>query len=163
MRHRKLAWFCLCAASVAVCLALWGRDDSKPRPVRPYRPIACSVSFKGYSNSPSGHKWAVLVVTNRDFGELSFSHPCSLFLSNHPSDVLETHWQLAPSFAPHTSRRIAVEIPPESGTWRARFFLIRTTWRDSVRDFRPLSRCPDWLLPHPTYSVGDVVTEWVTQ
>jgi hypothetical protein len=161
VRHRKLAWFCLFASIVAACLALWGRDDIEPRTIRLPSPIACSVSFQGYSNSLSGQKWAVLVVTNRDFGDLAFVGPYSVELSSHPSDGRDVHWQLAPRLAPRCSARIAVEIPPEPGTWRARFCLERWTWRDSARNI--LHRCPDCLRPRRTYKVQYFATDWVPQ
>ena len=161
MRYRKLAWFCVLASIVAVCIALWGRDDIRPRTIRESSPIVCSVTFQGYSNSLSGQKWAVLAVTNRDFGDLAFIGPYEVELSGHPSDTRDVHWQLAPRFAPGSSARIAVEIPPESGTWRAKFCLERWTWRDSARN--ALDWCPEGLLPRRTYRVQYLVTDWVPQ
>jgi hypothetical protein len=161
MRHPKLAWFCFFASIGAVWLSLRGRDDIEPPRPKPYIPIACSVSFQAYSNSPSGRTWAVLLVTNLDSGDLSFVGPYGLSLSNRPSCHVEARWQLAPTFAPGTGTRIAVEIPPGSGTWRAGFFLIRTTWRDYVRNLRVLDWCPDRLLPRSTYQVDPVETDWV--
>ncbi len=163
MRHRRLVWFCLFASIAAVCLGLWGRDDREPRTVRPPSPIAASVLFQGYSNGLGGQKWAVLVVTNRDFGKMWFMNPCSVEFSSHPSDARDVHWQLPPPFAPGSSARIAVEIPPETGSWRASFFLQRWTWRDHVRDARFLSWCPNVLLPRRTFQMQRFVTDWVPQ
>ena len=163
MRHRKLVWFCFFAAVVAVCLALWGRDGLDPRTVRLPSPIACSVSFQGYSNSASGQRWAILAVTNRDFGDLSFVNPMSVEFAAHPGDVQETHWETPRFIPPRSCGRIAVEIPPAPGVWRMRCHISRWTWRDSVRNARGLNWCPDALLPRRTYQLQGLVTDWVPQ
>ena len=163
MRHRKLAWFCLFASTVALCLALWGRDDVEPRPSGLRSPIACSVLFQGYSNSLSGQKWAVLIVTNRDFGDLLFANPITVEFAAHPGDGQDTHWKIPDFIPPRSCGRITVEIPPEPGNWRARCVVARWTWRDSVRNARVLNWCPDALLPRGTYQLQGLVTDWVPQ
>jgi hypothetical protein len=109
-RYRKLLWLCLLAAIAAICINLLSSEDGEPRPAQIPNPIAFSVSFQGYSNSPSGPRWAILTVTNRDFGNLCFAGPCTVELSGHTLDAPGTHWK-TPNF-----------IPP------------RTLWQDSRRD-----------------------------
>lgn len=161
MRHRRLVWFGLSASIVAVWLTFWGRDDMGRQP-KPHIPIACSISFQAYSNSPSGQSWAILLVSNNDIGKLCFAGPCLLVLSNRPSGDVETHWQLAPPIASRTCTQIAVEIPPESGTWRVGVTVLRDTWRDHVRELRSLG-WPDQLLPRPTFGIRCIYTDWVPQ
>ncbi len=167
-RHRRLAWFSLFATIIAICLVVCGREnlDSKPRSLHLPKPIAFSVSFQGYSNSLSGQRWAILVVTNRDFGNLYFSGTCLVEPLDHRllhTDEDETRWQLPLFVAPRTSARIAVEIPPAFRTWRARCTMIRYTWRDYVHNALVGWRL-DGLIPvRPTCEYGSLVTDWVSQ
>src|SRR5688572_3010051 len=82
-RHRKLGWFCLFAVIAAIGITFWSQDG-EPRPPQIPKPIAYSVSFQGYSNSPSGQRWAILTVTNRDFGNLCFANPMSVEFAAQP-------------------------------------------------------------------------------
>ena len=163
-RHRKLAWFCLLASMLGACFALWGREGSGARPSKSAKPIACAISFQRYSNSPSGQKWAILLVTNRDFGTLYFEGP---FLVEPPlppaDDSDETHWQKPQSLPPESSAEIAVEIPPSFRTWHARCTVVRVTWRDRARSAFPLWY-PSSLIPiRRTYAFQPLVTDWVPQ
>lgn len=163
VRRRKLVWFCLFASIVAVCLGLWVRDNIEPGPGGLRSPIACAVTFQGYSNSLSGQKWAVLIVTNRDFGDLLFMNPITVEFAAHPGDGQDTHWKIPEFIPPRSCARIAVEIPPEPGNWRVRCIVARWTWRDSLRHARVLNRFPDALLPRGTYQLDGLVTGWVPQ
>lgn len=160
--HRKLGWFCLLAVIAAIGVTLWSREEGEPRPPTIPKPIAFSVSFQGYSNSPSGQRWAILTVTNRDFGNLGFSGPFGVELSARLKDEQATRWMTPGFIPPHSCGRIAVEIPPAPGAWRARCRIIRSTWRDKVRN-----ACPGWfpelLLPRPTHTMDDLVTDWVRE
>jgi hypothetical protein len=166
-RHRKLGWFCLLAAMAAICITLWSRDDGETRPPQIPKPIAFSVSFLGYSNCPSGQRWAILTVTNRDFGNLYFANPMSLEFAARPEDeqethYAETHWKTSGVIPPGSCGRIAVEIPPVPGDWRMRCIISRYTWRDDVRDALP-RWWPDFLLPRRTQIMDGLVTDWVRE
>jgi hypothetical protein len=162
-RHRKLVRFCLIAAMVAFCITLWNREDGEPRPPQSPKPIAFSVSFLGYSNSPSGQSWAILTVTNRDFGNLGFSGPFGVELATHPEDEHATRWKTPGFIRPRSCGRIAVEIPPAPGDWRARCTIMRWTWRDAVWNAFP-GWWPDNLIPvRRTQTMDSLVTDWVRE
>ena len=160
--HRKLAWFCLLAVVAASGLTLWSREDDAPRPAQISKPIAFSVSFQGYSNSPSGQRWAILTVTNQDFGNLSLADPMTVELSGHPRDEQGAHWYASGFIPPHSSGRMVVEVPLAPGTWRARCIILRWTWRDTVHNAFP-PWVPDCLIPvQPIKTMDSLVTEWIT-
>ncbi len=162
-RRRKLGWFCLLAAMAAIGITLWSREDGEPRPPQIPKPIAFSVSFQGYSNSPSGQRCAILTVTNRDFGDLYLvPGSATVEFAAHPGGGQETYWK-HPGFIPRRScGRIAVEIPPAPGAWRMRCIISRYTWRDTARDILSSRRVPDFLLPRRTHTMDSLVTEWIT-
>jgi hypothetical protein len=165
-RHRKLVWFCLLAAMVAIGISLWSREDGEPRPPRnpkPWIPLAFSVSFQGYSNSPSGQRWAILTVTNRDFGDLYFADMMTVDLSNQPRAAQDARWK-HPDFIPRRScGRIVVEVPLAPGSWRAQCMISRWTWRDSVYSALSSRGWPTRLIPVRRTSVmGGIATEWIT-
>jgi len=161
-RHRWLGWFCVLAVIAAIGITLWSREDGEPRPPQIPKPIAFSVSFQGYSNSPSGQRWAILTVTNRDFGNLCFANPMAVEFAAHPGDGQETHWKTPDFIPPRSCGRIAVEIPPTAGAWRMRCIISRYTWRDNVRDALP-GWWPDFLLPRRTQIMDGLVTDWVRE
>ena len=161
-RHRWLGWFCVLAVIAAIGITLWSREDGEPRPPQIPKPIAFSVSFQGYSNSPSGQRWAILTVTNRDFGNLCFANPMAVEFAAHPGDGQETHWKTPDFIPPRSCGRIAVEIPPAPGAWRMRCIISRYTWRDNVRDALP-GWWPDFLLPRRTQIMDGLVTDWVRE
>jgi hypothetical protein len=173
VRHRKLIWFSAIASWVAVCIALWGQAASKSHPMRPLAHFAVSVAFQGYSNSVSGQKWALLAITNRDRGDLCFFPPNLVQLGvgvlSGPeslgvlSNWHETQWQYPPAIPRGSFCRIAVEVPPGHGSWRARCLLMRFTWSDKL-----LSRVPRWwpggLIPlRGDPSLGALLTDWTPQ
>lgn len=161
-RPRWLGWFCLLAVVAAIGLTLWSRDDGEPRPPQIPKPIAYSVLFQGYSNSPSGQRWAILTVTNRDFGDLCFANPMSVEFAAQPADEQETRWKTSGFIPPRSCGRIAVLIPPVPGAWRMNCMIIRSTWRDDVRGALP-GWWPDFLLPRRTQIMDGLVTDWVRE
>jgi hypothetical protein len=164
-RHRRLGWFCVFAAIAAIGISLWGREDGEPRPPRipkPPIPIAFSVSFQGYSNSPTGQRWAILTVTNRDFGDLYLVAPNTVELSEHPRDAQDTHWKWPDSIPPHSRGTVLVEVPRAPGFWRARCIISRWTWRDSVYNALSSRGWPAGLIPvRRTQTMDGLVTEWI--
>ena len=162
-RHRKLSWFCRLALIAAVGITLWSCEDGEPRPPQISKPIAFSASFQGYSNSPSGQRWAILTITNRDFGNLYLANPMSVEFAAHPGHGQETHWKTPDFIPPHCCGRIAVEIPPAPGDWRMRCIISRYTWRDPVYNALSSRRWPVYLIPvRRTQTMDSLVTEWIT-
>jgi len=165
-RNRKLVWFCVLAVVAAIGVSLWGREDCEPRPPRipkPRIPIAFSVSFQGYSNSPSGQRWAILTVTNRDFGDLYLANPMTVELSEHPRDEQDARWKAPDFISPRSCGRMVVEVPLAPGSWRARCIISRWTWRDSVYNAFSSRGCPAGLIPvRSTHTMDMLVTEWIT-
>jgi len=163
-RHRWLGWFCVLAVIAAIGITLWSREDGEPRPPQIPKPIAFSVSFQGYSNSPSGQRWAILTVTNRDFGDLRFAEPMIVEFAAHPGDAAEPHWKHPDFIAPRSSGSVAVEIPPAPGAWRMRCHISRSTWRDPLYNALSSRGWPDRLIPvRRTHTMDSLVTDWVRE
>ena len=163
-RHHKLAWLCLLVALVAFGLTLWSYDDGTPRaPLEP-SPIAATISFQSYSNSPSGQRWALLTVTNSDVGTLSFAAGSFLVeLSNQPASYLDADWQRPRSLPARSTATVAVQIPAALGPWRASCLVVRETWRDRFPDIFP-RWWPSSLNPaRRTATMGDLVSDWVSE
>ncbi len=162
-RHRKLGWFCLFAAMAAIGITLWSSEDGDPRTPQKPKPIAFSVSFQGYTNSPSGQRWAILTITNRDFGNLYLANPMIVEFAGQPGDERETHWKTPAFIPPRSCGQIAVEIPPAPGAWRMHCIISRYTWKDMVRNALSSRRLPDFLLPRRTQTMDSLVTDWVRE
>jgi len=161
-RHRKLAWLCLLVALVSIGLTLWSYN-SEPRAPLVSAPIAAAIFFQSYSNSPSGQRWAILTVTNSDFGTLYFAAGSFLVeLSNQPSSYLDADWQRPRSLPPHSTATVAVPIPADLGPWRASCMIVRDTWRNRVPNVFP-RWWPDWLNPsRRTRTADGLVSDWVS-
>src|SRR6478736_4140312 len=71
MPRRRIAVFAVVIGTLI--LSVYLVRFSAPKDSR-RRPLA-SVCFLAYSNSPSGEKWALLTVTNRDTCDLVFCGP----------------------------------------------------------------------------------------
>ncbi len=168
VRHRKLLWFSVLASCAAVWLLSLGRDWGEPHARKAPSAPAFSVAFQGYSNSASGQRWAILAVTNRDFGNLYFSGPFAEELSTDPpsgptNERPEMHWQHPRVISPGSSGRVAVEAPATRGEWRARCVMVRWTWRDDLRYYAP-RWYPESLIPvRSSHSYHTLVSEWMPQ
>ena len=168
VRHRKLFWFSVLASFAAVCILSFGREWGHPHiykaPWAPSDPVF-SVAFLGYSNDASGQKWALLAVTNRDFGNLYFCGPYLEELSTDPpggptNHRPEMHWQHPGGIAPGSFCTVAVETPAAVGKWRVRCVLIRRTWQDDLHNCR---WCPESLIPvRRSYATGGLVSDWMS-
>lgn len=160
-RHRKLAWLCLLVALASIGLSIWSYDREPRAPQLP-APIAATISFQSYSNSPSGQRWALLTVTNSDFGTLYFAAGSFLVeLSNQPSSYLDADWHRPMSLPPHSTDTVAVPVPADMGPWRARCTVVRDTWRDRFPNIFP-GWWPDRLNPaRRTRTAGGLVSDWV--
>ena len=163
-RHRKLAWLCLLAALASIGITLWSYDDGNPRAPHLPAPITAAISFQGYSNSPGGQRWALLTVTNSDFGTLYIAAGSSLVeLSNRPASSLDADWQYPTSMPPHSTATVAAAIPPALGPWRVRCMVVRVTWKDTVRNNFP-GWWPENLRPvRRTRTMGGLVSDWVSE
>ena len=166
-RRRWLVWICLLALMATIGITLSNREGGRPRRAQspqPRKPIAYCASFQGYSNSPSGQRWAILTVTNRDFGELGFANPMTVQFSDDPMDDQDVHWKGPDGIPPGSFGRIAVEIPPGRGAWRARCIIWRWTWRDSAYNAFSSRNWPAHLIPvRRTHTMDEFVTEWVRE
>lgn len=88
---------------------------------------ALSISFQGYSNSPSGQSYALFAVTNH--------HTCDLILwnggavefedTNAPSNI-EVYYSLVGSNL-HRGQHytMVTETPPNHGRWRLHWMVMR--------------------------------------
>ena len=163
-RHRWLGWFCVLAVIAAIGITIWSCEDGKPHPAQSPKPIAFSVSFQGYSNSPSGQRWAILTVTNRDFGNLCLGNPLTVEWSDHPKDAQDTHGKLPDFIPPHSCGRMVVEVPLAPGSWRARCMISRSTWRDPIYNALSSRGWPAHLIPvRRTQTMDSLVTDWVRE
>jgi hypothetical protein len=173
MRHGKLIWFCIVAAGFAVLIELWGREASKPLRRMPLEHFAVSVGFQGYSNSVSGERWGLLMITNSDRGDLNFSGPYMVQRGAGelaPGEALEVvadwreaQWKCPAVLPVGSSCAVAVEVPPGTESWRTQCLLARTTWTD-----RLLTRLPRWwpsgFVPlRSQVRLGRLITEWTPQ
>jgi len=108
-------------------------------------PAAPKLSFSlcAYSNSPSGVKFAILSLTNRDTCDLTFNGPPLVEFEG--TDYLTA----ASSSAPPDSRLrkadsciLVVPVPVPQGRWRVRWNVTRHTFRESLG---PRLRQVRWL------------------
>ncbi len=88
---------------------------------------ALSISFRGYSNSPSGQRYALFAVTNHDTCDLILWNGGAVEFedTNAPSNI-EVHYSLVGSNlhrgVPYT---MFTEIPPSHGRWRLHWMVVR--------------------------------------
>jgi len=163
-RHRKLAWLSLLGALASIALTLWSYNDGAPRAPQEPTPIAATISFQSYSNGPSGQRWALLTVTNSDFGTLYIAAgSCLVELSNQPSSYLDPDWQYPTSIPPRSTATVAIAMPSVEGSWRVRCLVVRGTWRDRVTDILP-RWWPTFLDPGSvTHAQGSLDSGWVSE
>jgi hypothetical protein len=91
------------------------------------------------------------------------AYPMSVEFAAHPGDGQETHWKTPDFVPPRSCGRIAVEIPPARGAWRARCIIMRSTWRDPLHNALSSRGVPDYLIPvRRTQTMDGLVTEWIT-
>ena len=151
-------WFLALAFVAAAVILMWDWSNAEPSPkARP----AFSVWFQGYSNSPSGEKWAVLIITNRDVCTLVFQVPARVSFLGHP-DLESRRALFANNPLPRKADcRVAIPLSP-SGAWKFVCPVTRYPRREEVAE-----RLPDWLgrlvagTRKPAISYID--TGWVNQ
>ncbi len=129
-------WFVALAGVAAAVILIWDLYHAEPSPkARP----AFSVSFQGYSNSPSGEKWAILMITNRDVCTIIFQLPSRVSFSGHP-DLESRRAIFADNPLPRKADcRVAIPLS-SSGAWRFVCRVTRYTRREELA-----GRLPDWL------------------
>lgn len=98
---------------------------------------ALSISFQGYSNNPSGQRYALFAVTNHDTcdlilwngGAVEFEDP------NTPSNI-EVYYSLVGSNlhrgVPYT---MFTETPPSHGRWRLHWMVMRRSLTQKLVEF----------------------------
>ncbi len=163
MRHRKLIWIVALAFVVAVCIHLWGRDMPEARPKKSPNMPLFSVLFQGYSNSLSGEKWAILVITNRDVCTLDLLVPVRVRFLEHPEQEARQILFDGTPLPRRSSCRVAIQIPAASGAWKFYCRITRDTWQEELR-----GRLPDWLdhcIPGSSTApaMAYVDTGWIPQ
>ena len=159
-RHCKLLW----SLPVLLLVCLLVRDWDKRSGAGPSKLPAFSFSFQGYSNSPSGQRWAVLTVTNEDVCDLHFFGPTWLVFSDRLVDSFSAPLIMANNPLPgRTSCRAAIGLPHRQGSWRFQCALMRCTWRDKLSEHLPESL--DDLLPglRGAYVMGWFDTGWLAE
>ncbi len=129
-------WFVALALAAAAVILMWNWSQAEPSPKAS---AAFSVSFQGYSNSPSGEKWAVLMITNRDVCTLVFQLPARVSFLGHPD--LESRRAFFSHNPLPGKADCRVSIPlSSSGAWK---FVCRVTRYTRREEFA--GRLPDWL------------------
>jgi hypothetical protein len=169
MRYRKIVWLLALVPLTALCMRLWESGDGLSRArTRAVKAPAISAAFQCYSNGVGGHKWAILVITNRDSCDLLFSSGAYIDFSNAQMKTEFANIVALDNTSTFPFRRgsyckSAVEMTHTAGCWRLRIGVRRDTWRDKLWD-----RAPGWLdrlFPghQGQYEGGSLDTGWIPQ
>jgi hypothetical protein len=166
MHRRKILVFTAASVISALCVYLVlenlyspEREDSVRRPL-------ASVCFHSYSNSPTGEKWALLTVSNRDTCELIFVGPYTLeftpFRTNDDVPGDQARWQVPALVAHGSACMLALKLPPDQRRWKAGCFLVRYPLQDKVKE-----RLPDrisWVIPGTHgWQMDRFTTDWISR
>ncbi len=161
MRDRKLICVIGIGLLAAVCIQLWDRDRPEPPKKKTPKVPQLSFLFQGYSNSPSGEKWGILMITNRDVCSLYLDVPVRVRFSDHPDlQTREVIWGKNP-IPRQSSCQLAIYIPPESGRWSFECQVIRYEWKEGLRDLLP--NWADRWVPQYSSGSGMAGTGWIQQ
>ena len=164
MRLAKRSQFAVIGL-VVLCGYVGVRFLTEPISETSARRPAGSVWFNSYSNSPSGERWALLTVTNRDTCDLVFVGPYSIeFNPSHTNDAElddRAQWQVPASIAPGFACLVAIKATHDERPWRARFFLRRFPMQDKLKERLPHSM--DWVVTGTHgWQISDLATPWIS-
>ncbi len=146
MRYRVTILIVLVlVAGIAACLV--GKRDGVSVPKR------LSISFQGYSNSPSGKIYALFAVTNHDTcdvrlwngGDVEFSEYMDWFLRDppgpRPPDVEVFYSLVGSNLCRGQAYRMVTEVPVHKERWRLTWMVMRSSLKNrmlSLTDRVPL-------------------------
>src|SRR6266851_5731010 len=103
-------------------VALWA---SRP----PASPMSVTVSFSGYTNDPTGARFATFRVTNRS--EVTVWRWSGCRVEGQPQPLVRSMLSIGPSvcLAPEESEGFTLPAPTNQRPWRATLFCAHNDWR----------------------------------